>query len=143
MILWRTNFWSGNLRKVLSRLETCFLTACIILKTILEKCIFFLGEPPLLLLLCHDFINFILRLLLANTAEKMKFSIKKFFSKCDQIRNFLLIWSHLRKKSSMENFILCAVEETLIHKVDLKANPHKRLDRRITVHVKLSSVTLK
>ena len=43
----------------------------------------------------------------------------------------------------MENFILCAVEETLIHKVDLKANPHKRLDRRITVHVKLSSVTLK
>ena len=127
----------------MSPLETCFLRACIILKTILEKCIFFLGEPHLLLLLCHDFINFILRLLLANTAQKMKFSIKKFFSKCDQIRNFLRIWSHLRKKSLMENFILCPVEETLIHKVYLKANPHKRLDRRITVRVKLSSVILK
>ena len=37
--------------------------------------------------------------------EKMKFSIKDFFSKCDQIRGFLWIWSHLLKKSLMENFI--------------------------------------
>ena len=38
----------------------------------------------------------------------MKFSIKDFFSKCDQIRSFLRIWSHLLKKSFMENFIfLC------------------------------------
>ena len=37
-----------------------------------------------------------------NTAQKMKFSIKDFFSKCDQIRSFL-------KKSLMENFF-CAVE---------------------------------
>ena len=29
----------------------------------------------------------------------MKFSIKDFFSKCDQIRSFLRIWSHLLKKS--------------------------------------------
>ena len=35
----------------------------------------------------------------------MKFSIKEFFSKCDQIRSFLWIWSHLLKKSLMENFI--------------------------------------
>ena len=35
----------------------------------------------------------------------MKFSIKNLFSKCDQIRSFLRIWSHLPKKSSMENFI--------------------------------------
>ena len=34
----------------------------------------------------------------------MKFSIKDFFSKCDQIRGFLPIWSHLLKKSLMENF---------------------------------------
>ena len=27
----------------------------------------------------------------ANTAQKMKFSIKDFFSKCDQIRSFLRI----------------------------------------------------
>ena len=39
----------------------------------------------------------------------MKFSIKNFFSKCDKIRSFLRIWSHLLKKSVMENFILIAV----------------------------------
>ena len=42
-------------------------------------------------------------------AQKMKFSIKDFFSKCDQIDSFLRIWSHLLKKSSTENFIFCAV----------------------------------
>ena len=42
------------------------------------------------------------------TAQKMKFSIKDFFSKCGQIRRFLRIWSHLMKKSLMENFISCA-----------------------------------
>ena len=42
--------------------------------------------------------------------QKMKFSIKDFFSKCDQIRSFLRIWSHLLKKSLMENFIFCAVK---------------------------------
>ena len=47
--------------------------------------------------------------LLIITARKMKFSIKDFFSKCDLIRSFLRIWSHLLKKSSMENFIFCAV----------------------------------
>ena len=41
----------------------------------------------------------------------MKFSIKDFFSKCDQIRSFLQIWSHLLKKYLMENFIFCAVED--------------------------------
>ena len=40
----------------------------------------------------------------------MKFSIKDFFSKCDQIRRKLRIWSHLLKKSSMEKFIFCAVQ---------------------------------
>ena len=39
----------------------------------------------------------------------MKFSIKDFFSKCDQTRGKLQICSHLLKKSSMENFILGAV----------------------------------
>ena len=37
------------------------------------------------------------------TAQKMKF-----FIKCDQICRELRIWSHLLKKSSMENFIFCA-----------------------------------
>ena len=39
----------------------------------------------------------------------MKFSIKDFFIKCDRIRSFVLIWSHLLKKSLMENFMFCAV----------------------------------
>ena len=43
------------------------------------------------------------------TAQKMKFSIMDFFSKCDQIRRKLWIWSQLLKKSLMENFIFCAV----------------------------------
>ena len=43
------------------------------------------------------------------TAQKMKFSIKDFSSKCDQIRSKLRIWSYLLGKSSMENFIFCAV----------------------------------
>ena len=40
----------------------------------------------------------------------MKFSIKDFFSKCDQIRRKLRIWSHLLDKFLMENFIFCAVK---------------------------------
>ena len=43
------------------------------------------------------------------TSQKMKFSDKHFFSKCDQILRKLRIWSHLLKKSFMENFIFCAV----------------------------------
>ena len=45
-----------------------------------------------------------------NTAQKMKFSIKDFFSKFDQIRRFLRICSHFLKKSFLENFIFCAVQ---------------------------------
>ena len=42
------------------------------------------------------------------TAQKMKFFIKDFFSKFDKIQSFLRIWSHLLKKSLMENFIFWA-----------------------------------
>ena len=42
----------------------------------------------------------------------MKSSIGDFFNKCDQIRSFLQIWSHLLKKSRMENFIFSAVKVT-------------------------------
>ena len=40
------------------------------------------------------------------TALTMKFSIRDFFSKYDQIPIFLRIWSYLLKKFLMENFIL-------------------------------------
>ena len=43
------------------------------------------------------------------TAQKMKFFIKDFFRKCEQIRSFLQIWSHLLKKALTENFFFCAV----------------------------------
>ena len=50
------------------------------------------------------------------TAQKMRFSIKDFFSKCDQIRIFMRIWPYLQKKSLIENFIFCAV---IVSKIDL------------------------
>ena len=43
------------------------------------------------------------------TAQKMKFSVKDFLSKCDQIRRKLRIWSHSLKKALMKNSIFCAV----------------------------------
>ena len=42
------------------------------------------------------------------TAQNMKFSIKNFFSKCDQLSRKLRIWSHLLNKSLVKNFIFCA-----------------------------------
>ena len=50
-----------------------------------------------------------MKVLLAITAQKMKFSITDFFGKCDQIRGFLRIFSHLLKKSVMDNFIFRTV----------------------------------
>ena len=51
----------------------------------------------------------------------MKFSIKDFFSKCDQIRRKLRIWLHLLKKSLMENFSFCAAKIGLFLKILLIA----------------------
>ena len=48
---------------------------------------------------CHHFFQ----------CTTMMFSIKDFFSKCDQIRSFLRIWSLLLKKSLTDDFIFCAV----------------------------------
>ena len=44
----------------------------------------------------------------------MKFSIRDFFSKCNQMRSFLRIWSYLLKKSLMENFIFDEVKEVCL-----------------------------
>ena len=54
----------------------------------------------------------LISLILKFTAQKIKFSIKDFFSKYDQIRTKLRIWLHLLKKSLTENFIFCAVSRT-------------------------------
>ena len=58
----------------------------------------------------------------------MKFSIKDFFSNCDQIRSFLRIWSHLLKKSLMENVIfLCSVLKTLVNLSKIRKQKSKDL----------------
>ena len=51
-----------------------------------------------------------------NTAQKMKFSIKDFFSKYNQIRRKLRVWSHLLKKYLMANFIFRAVVFMILQK---------------------------
>ena len=48
-----------------------------------------------------------------HTVQKIYFSIKDFFNKCDQICSLLRIWLHLLKKSLMENFIFCVVPVVL------------------------------
>ena len=53
---------------------------------------------------CNSFRKFVecTRNEMPYTARKLTFSINGFFSKCDQIRRFLQIWSHLPKKCLME-----------------------------------------
>ena len=63
----------------------------------------------------------------------MKFSIKNFFSKFDQILKKLWIWSHLLKKSLMENFIfvqwfsllLLQLLEFFIRKLKIRSEEEK------------------
>ena len=50
-----------------------------------------------------------------NTAQKIKCSITDFFSKCNQIRRKLRIWSHFLKKSLMQSFIFCAVKSCRVY----------------------------
>ena len=58
-----------------------------------------------------------------HTAQKMKFPIKDFFSKCDQIHSFLRIWSHLLKQSLMENLIFCVVSQRMFDRdLDTKSD---------------------
>ena len=46
----------------------------------------------------------------SNTiAQKMMFSTKNFFSKCDQICSFLRIWLHLLKKHLKKLHFLCTI----------------------------------
>ena len=45
------------------------------------------------------------------TVQNVKLCVKDFFSKCDQIRKKLQIWSHLLKKSLMETSFFCVVQD--------------------------------
>ena len=44
-----------------------------------------------------------------HIAQKTKFCVEDFFSQCDQIRKAMGNWSHLLKKSLLENFNFFAV----------------------------------
>ena len=48
-----------------------------------------------------------------RNTQKMKFSIKGFFIKCDIVHGKLRILSHLLTTYLMEYFIICAVSEIL------------------------------
>ena len=58
----------------------------------------------------------------------MKFSMKDILSKCDQIRSFLRIWSYLRKKPFIENFIFCAVIVTATSLTKNKKNQNQPVE---------------
>ena len=67
-------------------------------------------------------------LILINAAQKMQFSIEDFFSKCNQIRRKLWIWSHLIKKSSMKNGIfLCSSLFTKYEFVNIRRSIFRNL----------------
>ena len=69
-----------------------------------------------------------------NLRKIMKFSIKGFFSKCNQIRIFLPQRSHLLKKSLMENFIFfvwCTSWGKPNH-------PKWRLDRLLNIYANIN-----
>ena len=60
-----------------------------------------------------------------KTHKKMKFPIKDFFSKCDQIRSKLRIWSHLLRNSLMKNLIFCAVQTSQHFLVQIEQRKHQ------------------
>ena len=68
-----------------------------------------------------------------DTAQKMKFSIKDFLSKCGQILSFLRIGSHLLKKSLMENlfFVQCNIRHKflLIHRYSFLVKKNEIISR--------------
>ena len=75
-----------------------------------------------------------------DTGQKMRFFIKDFFNKCDQIRRKLRIWSRLLKKSSMKNFFVqCEVSTTqrpLIPTSDLskkRSKPNPKSTKQISI----------
>ena len=73
-----------------------------------------------------------------HTAQKMKFSIKDFFSKCDQTCRNLCIWSNLLKKSLTENFIFCAVPKVWFEHCVFKL--HYKYMKRLNCHWRLQYV---
>ena len=79
----------------------------------------------------QNILRYVLSMNIKFTAQKMNFSTKDFFSKCDQIRRFLRIWSHLLKKSLVEKFIFWAM--VLVQR---SPDTPERLERPLDINVK-------
>ena len=70
---------------------------------------------------------------------KVKFFIKDIFSKCDQIRRKLRIWSHLLEKYLAENFFVKLVDFLLILHAKIKLHFKQNVHIRYTnsqIHVR-------
>ena len=89
-----------NFLKLVFQLKNCYVANIINLPNMLE-----------IDLLIYCYLDDILH------CTKIKFSIKDFFSKCNQIHSFLRICSHLLKKSLMKS--LCSVTERKIAKTTI------------------------
>ena len=72
----------------------------------------------------------------------MTFSVKYLFNKCDQIRSFLRIWSHLLEKSLMENFIFYVVYRSILFVTTFTLNKKIYSQRGTNVSGKLNVNTL-
>ena len=63
-----------------------------------------------------------------DTAEKLKFSIKDFFSKCDKIRRKLRICSYLLKTFLTENFVfLCSVTQPISERAIIRISERNKV----------------
>ena len=66
-------------------------------------------------------------------AQKMKFSMQDFFSKCNQIRRKLRIWSHLLKKPLTGTTIFCVVYSKGADKQLEDKNAYKDINFKETI----------
>ena len=76
-----------------------------------------------ILVMAHDTMVFLEFTFMVRHCTTNKVFIKDFFSKCDQIHRKLQIWSHLLKKSFMENAIFGAVR--FLHTGHIQSTNHK------------------
>ena len=77
------------------------------------------------------------------TAQKIEFSMKNLFRKCDQIRRKLRIWSHLLNKYLMENSIFCVAVLQNSSSKNFTRVPEKHLPRsHVLVNLKASVYSL-
>ena len=110
---WQRSFWC---RPCISRYYTINLNTSYVITSSSEESEIDTDIEAIYWRFVFCFITFILEKSASHrtlTARKMEFSIKDFFSKCDQIHRKLQIWSHFLKKSLMENFIFCTLSFVL------------------------------